>query len=143
LLVRVISLPAWIKAFRSASVTGPWLSLPSKWARKLPNPEQALLTGDVEMHDDGRIEGKTRAARQLIRVPGLDDPVYNDFRVQWRRLIGLAKEYDPELYRQRMGYPKDLPDRTPLRPPKGNTRPEGVTASFYALRGRGELPDSY
>jgi|ERR1043165_7158781 hypothetical protein len=115
----------------------------AKGARKLPNPEQVLLADGVEMHDDGRIEGKTRAARQLIRVLGLDDPVYNEFRVQWRRMIGLAKEHDPELYRKLMGYPDDLPDLTTLRPPSGNVRPEGVTASFHALRDRGELPDIY
>lgn len=115
----------------------------AKWARELPNPEQVLLAGDVELHDDGRIEGKTRAARQLIRVLGLDDAAYNDFRVQWQRMIGLAKKYDSELYRKLMSYPNDLPDLMKLRPPNGNTRPEGVSASFYALRSRGELPNRY
>ena len=115
----------------------------SKSARRLPNPEQVLLAGNVEMHDDGRIEGKTRQARQLIRVLGLDDPVYNEMRVQWRRMIGLAKEYDPELYRKLMGYPKDLPDLTSLRPPKGNARPQGIVESFCAQNERAELPEVY
>jgi hypothetical protein len=115
----------------------------AKGARKLPSPEQVLLAGEVRMCEDGRIEGKTRAARQLIRVLGLDDTVYNEFRVQWRRLIGLAKEHDPELYRKLMGYPDDLPDLTRLRPPEGNTRPEGAAASCHARRERNELPDCY
>jgi hypothetical protein len=115
----------------------------AKWARQLPNPEQVLLTSDVKVEEDGRIEGKTRAARQLIRVLGLDDPTYKEFRLQWRRMIGLAKERDPELYRQLMGYPADLPDLTRLRPPNGNTRPDGVATSYYALRGRAQLPDIY
>jgi hypothetical protein len=53
----------------------------------------------------------------LEGVLGLNDPVYNDFRVQWRRLIGLAKEFEPELFKELMGYPADLPDLTRLRPP--------------------------
>jgi hypothetical protein len=114
-----------------------------KGARRLPNPERVLIAGDVVVHDDGSIEGKTRAARQLIRVLGLDDPVYNAFRLQWRRMIGLAKEYDPELYFKLMGYPSDLPDLTSMRPPNGNSRPEGAQQSWNALKQKGMLPATY
>jgi hypothetical protein len=115
----------------------------AKWAHRLPNPEQVLVAADVEMHDDGRIEGKSRQARQLIRVLGLDDPEYNELRVLWRRMIGSAKEFDPALFQQLMGYPKDLPDLTSLRPPKGNTRPEGVGQSFHAQKQAGTLAETY
>jgi len=115
----------------------------AKGALRLPNPEEALLAADVHIHDDGRIEGRTPAARELIRALGLDDPAYNEFRAQWRRMIGLAKEYDPELYQKLMGFPEDLPDLTGLRPPNGNTRPDGVNASFHAERQRGELAETY
>ena len=109
----------------------------------MPNPEHVLLAGDVTVHDDGRIEGRTRAARQLIRVLGLDDPVYNEFRQQWRCMIGLAKEHDPVIYGKLMGYPQDLPDLSSLRPPLGNTRPEGVGKCFFVRKQAGTLPQTY
>ena len=42
-----------------------------------------------------------------------------------------------------MGFPEDLPDLSELRPPDGNSRPEGVAQSYSALRERGELPETY
>jgi len=115
----------------------------AKGARRLPSPEQVLLASDVKVHEDGRIEGHSRAARQLIRVLGHDDPAYNEFRGQWLCIIGLAKEHDPTLYRKLMGYPKDLPALTNLRPPQGNTRPEGVRRSYFARQQAGTLPETY
>jgi hypothetical protein len=42
-----------------------------------------------------------------------------------------------------MGYPVDLPDLSSLRPPAGNSRPEGVVQSYATRRERGKLPDIY
>jgi hypothetical protein len=42
-----------------------------------------------------------------------------------------------------MGYPADLPDLSSLRPPAGNSRPEGIDQSHAARRERGELLDIY
>ena len=61
----------------------------------------------------------------------------------WRAIIGLAERHDPPLYRRLMGFPDDLPDLKRLRPPGGNTRPEGVQASFHAQRQDGTLPTTY
>jgi hypothetical protein len=36
-----------------------------------------------------------------------------------------------------------LPDLDALRPPGGNTRPEGIVDSHFERRKRGELPDTY
>jgi hypothetical protein len=38
-----------------------------------------------------------------------------------------------------MAYPDDLPDLRRLRPPGGNSKPEGVNQSAFALRERGAL----
>jgi hypothetical protein len=42
-----------------------------------------------------------------------------------------------------MGFPADLPDLGALHPPDGNTRPDGVSASFFERLARGEFPESY
>jgi len=58
------------------------------------------------------------------------------------RIVDLASERDPILYRQLVGVPDDLPNLRRLRPPN-NSRPEGIEISWYAKQQRGQLPDSY
>jgi hypothetical protein len=115
----------------------------AKAARLSPNPEQVLLADDVRVHDDGSIEGKTPDARRLIRVIGLDEPEYKDFRNLWLGIVALAKQHDPALYRTLMCYPRDLPNLASLRPPKGNSRPDGVQQSCCAARQNSLLPETY
>lgn len=115
----------------------------AKATRELPDPAETLLRDDVRVTDDGRIEGDTPDARRLIRVLGLDDPEYTEFRLLWIGIVALAARHDPELFRRLMGWPADLPDLAALKPPGGNARPEGVTSSHFARRARGELPETY
>lgn len=114
-----------------------------KSARSLPDPIRVLLSSCVTVEQDGRIIAVSRDARRIIRVLGLDDAEFIQFRLRWIRILKLAKQHDPELYRQVAGFPADLPNLELLRPPEGNTRPEGVAGSFHRLRERGELPEFY
>jgi hypothetical protein len=45
--------------------------------------------------------------------------------------------------RRYLGYPANLPDLATLRPPEGNSRPEGVAACGFERQRRGELADVY
>ena len=92
---------------------------------------------------DGRIEARTPEARRIVRTLGLDDPEEAEARLLWMGIIDLAERAEPALYRRLMGYPNDLPNLTRLRPPGGNSRPEGVTASHFALRQQGQLAEIY
>jgi hypothetical protein len=74
---------------------------------------------------------------------GLNRPRLCEFRTLWIRILRLAAVYGPPLFRQLMGHPSDLPDLSPLRPPQGNSRPDGVAQSHFARRQRAELPDIY
>src|SRR6266516_554040 len=58
----------------------------------LPDPCQALVEGDVWVNDDGTIESRTKAARKLIRVLGLDTPEYTEFRLLWLGIVALAEQ---------------------------------------------------
>jgi hypothetical protein len=109
----------------------------------LPDPCQVLVGGDVQVQDDGVLEARTRAARRLVRKLGLDDREAQEFRLLWIGIIALAERYDPALYRRLLAYPKDLPNLTRLRPPGGNTRPEGIEESAYVKRQNGSLPATY
>ena len=55
----------------------------------------------------------------------------------------MADCHDSDLYRRLMGFPDDLPDLARLRPPGGNTRPEGVQSSHFARKKTGVLPQTY
>ena len=61
----------------------------------------------------------------------------------WITIVQLAERYDPPLYQRLMGYPDDLPNLTRLRPPGGNTRPEGIADSTYFRRKNKTLPGTH
>jgi len=115
----------------------------AKKAKLLPDPCQALVHDEVWVNDDGTIEARTTAAWKLIRVLGLDTPEYTEFRVLWLGIVQLAEQHDTKLFRRLMGFPDDLPDLSRLRPPGGNTRPEGVEESYFAQREKGILAESF
>ncbi len=114
-----------------------------KGMQSVPDPLTALVSGDVWVNEDGTIEGRTRQARRLIRVLGLDDREYTEFRLLWLEIVGLAAREDPELYRRLMGFPDDLPNLGRLRPPSGNSRPEGIEQSYFVRKKKATLPETY
>jgi hypothetical protein len=114
-----------------------------KGSRETPDPFACLLDSVVQVSEDGSIHASTPPARKLIEQLGLNRPRLREFRELWIRIVRLAARHDAALYQRLMGYPADLPDLSPLRPPDGNTRPEGVAGSHLARRQRGELPDTY
>ena len=81
-----------------------------------------------------------KEAERLIRILDLDAEEYCRWRRTWIRILGLAQQY--ELHARLMGYPDNLPDLVHLRPPRGNSRPQGVKNAFVEQRQRGELPNT-
>jgi hypothetical protein len=115
----------------------------SKGATLLPDPTQMLLDGAVRVKEDGRIEAMTHEARRIIRMLGLDGSEETEARLLWIGITALAQRTDPALYPRLMGFPGELPDLQRLRPPGGNTRPEGVAICFHAQKREGTLPATY
>jgi hypothetical protein len=109
----------------------------------IPDPLLVLTSASVQVSEDGRLHTENPEAACLIDILGLnmDDAV--EFRMTWIGIVVLAANGDPDLHRKLLGFPADLPDLRPLKPPGGNTRPEGVRASWHARRERGELLGSY
>ena len=89
------------------------------------------------------LQAETPEAACLIDILGLNSDPSVEFRMMWIGIVALAANYDPDLYRKLMRFPAHLPDLRALQPPGGNTRPEGVAASFHARRQRGDLPGVY
>jgi hypothetical protein len=115
----------------------------AKGSRLIPDPTAVLTAREIVVHDDGSVEGISEAADRLILVLDLNDVEYCRWRRTWLRIIDLAERYDRALYNQLLGFPDDLPDLARLRPPGGNSRPEGIRESSLAKRERGELPLAY
>ena len=113
----------------------------------LPLDPAGELRRHLEVLPDGSIHGLTPSGEDLIRICRLDRPNLTVFRrLMLDTLTFLQRKRDPEaseLYRRYFGYPTNLPDLAALKPPGGNSRPEGMEQSAFACRGRGELPDIY
>src|SRR5688572_5367540 len=115
----------------------------AKHDKRIAAPLEALNGDDVQVFDDGRIEGRSPAAREIILAIGLNSEANTEFRRTWIEIIALARRHDAQLHERLMGYPADLPDLSRLRPPGGNSQPEGVAESHFARRGQGTLADTY
>ena len=114
-----------------------------KAAREVPDPLVALTAEAITVRTDGTIDAHTRTARRIARLLQLDARELVEFRAMWIDVIRLAAAYDPDLYARLLAYPDDLPDLGTLRPPGGNTRPDGIEQSHFRRRQRGELPATF
>ena len=92
------------------------------------------------MLPNGILETNTDEAARIVRVLSLNSPHWIQWRRTWIRIVDLAEECDPELFRRLMAYPDDLPNLATLKPPT-NTRTEGIEQSCRARQERGDLPD--
>lgn len=113
-----------------------------KGGHLVPDPAAALITETVRVYPDGTLVGLTGDADRIIRLLCLNSPKQTRWRRTWIRIIELAEERDPDLFRELMGYPDDLPNLRRCRAPE-NTRPDGIKDSCFARRERGELPEIY
>ena len=117
---------------------------------KIPDldPRAMGMADHLEVSPLGAITALTLIGRDLIDLFHLDDAQSNGFRIHQLRVVRLKSKYphDPvvhSLFLAIFGFPTNLPDLSKLRPPGGNSRPEGISASHFARRSRGELPEVY
>jgi hypothetical protein len=105
------------------------------------------LAEHLELRDDGTIRALTSRGQALIDVCALDRPGLVAFRRDLLALLALlARRRGEEAVRVRkryLGFPDDPPDLGSLRPPGGNSRPEGIPESSFERRRRGELAETY
>ncbi len=114
-----------------------------KGRQSVAEPLKHLLSKDIVVRRDGSIRGRTKAAKAIIDLLKLDGPQYRKRRRLMREVIAMAAKHNPKLYRELMSFPDDLPDLEVLKPPVGNSRPNGVKKSCFALRVQQKLPAMY
>ena len=114
----------------------------SRQAKPLPLDPCGDLSSHLAVREDGGIRALTAEGMSLIRLCRLDRPNLARHRRLLLDLLALLGGDDAatDLGTRFLAYPADLPDLSLLRPPGGNSRPEGVALSAFARRQRGELP---
>jgi hypothetical protein len=89
----------------------------------------------------------TAEGRDLISVCQLDRPNLTEFRRGIQEVVrgrqGLGAVARGQILRRFFGFPSNLPRLASLRPPGGNSRPDGIRTSFYERRSLGDLPEFY
>ncbi len=112
--------------------------------RTVSNPLARLISTLVVMQGDGMLHAHDTETQQLIEQIDLNSPAVVSWRLKWLRLIALAadNDNDPELVRELLGFPNDLPDLGKRTPPV-NHRVEGLQESWFEQRRRGILPANY
>jgi len=65
------------------------------------------------------------------------------FSVDHMEMLSSREDTDGQLARHYLGYPDSLPNLSLLKPPGGNSKPDGVDASFFAQRQQGRIPAVY
>ena len=110
----------------------------------LPDPA-ALAYGKCLQVDDASAEVRplNDDGRLLIRALRLNDLDQVRYRRDIMRDLEIMARCAPEVWRDKMGFPEELPNLHRRIPPGGNTRPAGVEQSCHARKARGELPDVY
>jgi hypothetical protein len=109
----------------------------------IPDATTLLTSPGVWVSTDGVIHADNPEAAYLIELLGLNSARALEVRLLWLGIIALAAVHDPDLYQRLMGYPADLPNLARLKPPGGNSRPDGVNQSHFARKECGTLGATY
>ena len=114
-----------------------------KLAVAIPDPLSAMVGTSVAVNADGKIVTSSHEAERIVELLDLNSDEEVETRARLSEMFEMLAELRADQFRAWMGYPADLPDLSGLKPPGGNTRPEGVEQSHFARKQRGDLPETY
>lgn len=110
----------------------------------VPDPCRVSFQSCLRPTDNGLLEAMNKDGEKLRDILRLNSDRNVRQRARWMRTLSALKSSNPDLYKEYMGFPDDLPD---LRPPRklvpNNSKPDGAENCYFALRERGELPATY
>ncbi|HWG41718.1 MAG TPA: HNH endonuclease [Gemmataceae bacterium] len=108
----------------------------------VPNPCSVAFADCVRIRDDGQVEALNDAGESLVKKLRLNSEKNVQHRSRWMRILAALQAHQPDLYRESMAFPDDLPDLRTKKSPL-NSKPESVGDCCFARRERGELPAIY
>ena len=110
----------------------------------IPDPCQVAFDECLRIHENGEVEALNDDGIKLREVLRLNSKSNVRQRSRWMQTLAALRSTHPELYQEYMGFPEELPDlRVPKKRVPRNTKPEGATNCYFALRERGGLPATY
>ncbi len=121
-----------------------------KGNRNLPSPSDVGYGACMEVlmagTDSGKINALNDDGTRIIDELSLDARKITEMRRKYIGMIRTFEKYDKPSLKLWMGFPDDLdlPDLADVRPqPKGNTKPQGISVSWFEKKERQELPEIY
>jgi hypothetical protein len=103
----------------------------------LADPCHVGLGSLMTVGPDGALVPTVPEGELMIRLLRLNDPKLVEFRQAWvEHIEELRKRPDDNGLSHWMGFPTDLPKFDDRRPPKGNTRKDGLGKSWAAQKNR-------
>lgn len=76
----------------------------------VPNPCKIAFADCVRIKEDGQVEALNKMGRSLIEKLRLNNPKNIEHRSRWMRNLATLQLHSPDLYREYMAFPEDLPD---------------------------------
>ena len=113
-----------------------------KSSHRVPDPSVVAYGSCLRVETDGTVKPLNRQGRRLIETIRLNHSRYVDERRKIILVLTIVASVDKPEFERLMGFPAHLPDLAKLKPPE-NSRPGGVSDSYFAKRTRGELPSTY
>jgi hypothetical protein len=111
--------------------------------RSLPDPTKVALGSCLWIDPEtGEIQPLNEIGERMILILKLDSADATAQRLNWLRILRFLAISDIDQFRTLIGYPSELRDFSRMRV-EGNSRPNGISASAYARRNSGTLPDWY
>ena len=108
----------------------------------VPDPCQVAFGECLRVELDGHVVSLNQHGEKLRLTLLLDSRKNVDYRSRMMRNLSALRSDHPDHYQEMMGFPDELPDLRKKQPPS-NTRPQGALGCFFALREKGQLPQTY
>lgn len=108
----------------------------------IPDPCRVAFADCVRINEDGTADALNDAGASLVKKLRLNSDKNLEYRSRWMRMLATLQLSKPDLYREYMSFPSNLPDLRKKRVP-ANSRPEGVDECWFAQREQGTLPQTY
>lgn len=108
----------------------------------VPDPCIIAFGDCLQIQRTGEVAPLNADGKRLCEVLRLNSKSNVAQRSRWMRMLEALQQSHPDLYREFMAFPEALPDLRRNRVPE-NMNPGSVHDCCFALRERGELPDTY
>lgn len=108
----------------------------------VPNPCDIAFASCVQINDRGAVEPLNADGEMLVEILHLNSAMNIETRFRWMRTLAALRMQCPDLYREYMAFPTDLPDLRTKTVPQ-NSMSDSAIDCFFVLRELGKLPEIY